>query len=159
MAIQFDTQWIVGFTDGEGCFHVGLNSNPQLRFGYQILPEFVIVQHARDLPLLQNLKTHFGCGVVRLSRRHGTGAVYAYRVRGLRHLDEIIIPFFEKHPLKTQKRLDFLFFKGIVRQLIKKDHLEAESFRGLVEKIQQWRKMNGTLIPTVPVPGGLVSDS
>ncbi len=44
--------WIVGFVDGEGCFHVGISRNEGTRFGYQILPELTIVQHERDLSVL-----------------------------------------------------------------------------------------------------------
>ena len=139
MAMKLDAQWIVGFTDGEGCFHIGVNGNSKLRFGKQILPEFVVVQHQRDLALLKAMKTYFGCGIVRLSRRHPTGVIYAYRVRSIKHLDEIILPFFEKYPLKTQKRLDFLFFKKVVRSLVKKDHLDPTTFHPLMERIEKWR--------------------
>jgi hypothetical protein len=139
MAMKLEAQWIVGFTDGEGCFHVGLNMNPKLRFGYQILPEFVLVQHERDLPLLHAVKTHFGCGIVRRVRYHLTGDLYVYRVRSTKHLDEIIIPFFEKYALKTQKRLDFFFFKEMVRKLIKKDHLDLDSFNLMVERVRKFR--------------------
>lgn len=140
MAMKLEAQWIVGFTDGEGCFHVGVNSNSKLRFGKQILPEFVLVQHQRDLPLLYAVKAYFGCGTVRVSRQHPTGTIYAYRVRNIKHLDELIIPFFEKHPLKTQKQLDFIFFKDVVRSLIKKDHLKLDSFSQLLYKIEKCRK-------------------
>lgn len=141
MAMKLEAQWIVGFTDGEGCFHVGVNNNSKLRFGKQILPEFVIVQHQRDLPLLYALKEYFGCGIVRVSRQYPTGNVYAYRVRSIKHLDEIILPFFEKYSLKTQKRLDFIFLKGVVRSLIKKDHLDFDSFQHLIEKIEKLRRL------------------
>lgn len=139
MAMKLEAQWIVGFTDGEGCFHIGVNTNSKLCFGKQILPEFVVVQHQRDLPLLYAMKEYFGCGIIRASRQHPIGKIYAYRVRNIKHLDEIILPFFEKYSLKTQKRLDFIFFRGVVRSLMKKDHLEFDTFQLLIEKIEKWR--------------------
>ncbi|MEM6274992.1 MAG: LAGLIDADG family homing endonuclease, partial [Myxococcota bacterium] len=70
-------QWIAGFVDGEGCFHVSINPHDDMKTGYQVLPEFVVVQHERDVQLLHGLKAHFGCGVVR--KNHGDRM--AYRVR------------------------------------------------------------------------------
>ena len=34
--------WIAGFVDGEGCFYVGVNKHPEVKFGYQILPELKV---------------------------------------------------------------------------------------------------------------------
>jgi hypothetical protein len=32
-----DPNWIRGFIDGEGTFHVGINSNKTMRLGYQVI--------------------------------------------------------------------------------------------------------------------------
>ena len=45
---RLDKQWITGFVDGEGCFHVALNKQPKMTLGWQVLPEFRVVQHQRD---------------------------------------------------------------------------------------------------------------
>ncbi|WPT18695.1 hypothetical protein PSENEW3_20000019 (mitochondrion) [Picochlorum sp. SENEW3] len=58
MTIQLQTQWIVGFVDGEGCFHIGISKHPECTLGYQVLPEFTVVQHAQDVQVLYALK-HF----------------------------------------------------------------------------------------------------
>jgi len=98
-------QWIAGFTDGEGTFHIGINKNPTMTTGYQVLLEFVITQHERDEPLLNKIKEYFECGVVRNS--NGRGNIRIYRIRNKEHLRDIIIPFFERNPLQTQKKFDF----------------------------------------------------
>ena len=120
--MNLEAQWITGFVDGEGCFHVGINPNPEMRTGYQVLPEFTVVQHERDVRILQALKAHFGCGVVRSN--HGNRM--AYRVRSQQHLLEQIIPFFEKHSLKSRKRVDFMKFRRVLRMMAAGDHLTAE---------------------------------
>jgi hypothetical protein len=127
--MQLEAQWITGFVDGEGCFHVGINSHSGMNRGYQVLPEFTVVQHERDVQLLHALKAHFGCGVVR--RNHGDRM--AYRVRAHQHLLEHIIPFFEKHELKSKKRTDFAKFRRIVRMMEAGEHLTSEG----VEEIQR----------------------
>ena len=67
--MNLHAEWITGFVDGEGCFHVGINTNLGLATGFQVLPEFTVVQHERDVQVLHALKAYFGCGVVRLN--HG----------------------------------------------------------------------------------------
>ena len=47
----------------------------------------------------------------------------AYRVRGHDHLSKIIIPFFEKHPLKSRKQVDFSKFRDIVILMCHGAHL------------------------------------
>ena len=120
--MNLDAQWITGFVDGEGCFHVGINKNPGLKLGYQVLPEFTVVQHERDVQVLHALKAEFGCGVVR--RNHGDRM--AFRVRGHENLLLRIVPFFVKHPLKTGKRVDFEKFRHVILWMDRGDHLTAE---------------------------------
>ena len=50
--MKLDSQWITGFVDGEGCFHVGINPHPSMKTGFQVLPEFTVVQHERDVQVL-----------------------------------------------------------------------------------------------------------
>ncbi len=120
--MNLEAQWITGFVDGEGCFHVGINSHPEMKAGHQVLPEFTVVQHERDVQVLHALKAYFGCGVVRTNH----GDRMAYRVRGKEHLLQRIIPFFEKHPLKTKKRVDFAKFRRILLLMEAGGHLTRE---------------------------------
>ena len=127
--MKLDAQWIVGFADGEGCFHVGINPHPEMTAGFQVLPEFTVVQHKRDIQVLHALKAFFGCGVVRVNH----GDRMAYRVRGIKHLAERIIPFFMHHQLKTSKQIDFLKFRDVLLQMKQEKHLTTQG----VEEIRQ----------------------
>ena len=120
--MKLSVDWITGFVDGEGCFHIGISKHPEMSTGYQVLPEFTVVQHERDVQVLHALKAHFGCGVVR--KNHGDRM--AYRVRKKDHLMQRIVPFFMKHPLKTKKRLDFIKFRKVLLKMSAGDHLTAE---------------------------------
>ena len=120
--MNLEAQWIVGFVDGEGCFHIGINKHPDMKVGYQVLPEFTVVQHKRDIQILYALKSYFGCGVVRSNH----GDRMAYRVRSQQHLLQHIIPFFEKHKLKTKKGIDFRKFRKILLMMQMKRHLTEE---------------------------------
>ncbi len=127
--MKLDSQWITGFVDGEGCFYVGINSHPDMSTGFQVLPEFAVVQHERDVQVLHALKSHFGCGVVRSNH----GDRMAYRVRSIEHLLRYIVPFFVKHPLKTRKRIAFEKFRRILLMMEVGEHLTDEG----VDRIRQ----------------------
>ena len=127
--MKLHAEWITGFVDGEGCFRVALNRHPEMKAGFQVLPEFTVVQHERDAKVLYALKIFFGCGVVRSNH----GDRMAYRVRSKEHLLHRIVPFFEKHPLKTKKRVDFEKFRRVLLKMEAGDHLTPEG----VEEIRR----------------------
>ncbi len=125
--MKLDAQWITGFVDGEGCFHVGINPHEEMTAGFQVLPEFTVVQHERDAQVLFALKAYFGCGVVRTNH----GDRMAYRVRGVKNLLERIVPFFVKHPLKTKKNIDFLKFRDVLLLIEAGNHLSSEGVEAI----------------------------
>ena len=108
--MKLEPNWISGFVDGEGTFYVGINNQPSMTIRYQVLPEFRIVQHKKDIKLLYAIKDYFKCGVVRVNHSDR----YEVRIRSIEHLNKIIIPFFEKYELQTQKKFDFIKFKKIL---------------------------------------------
>jgi len=133
--VQLNPQWVSGFVDGEGTFYVGINKNSTMKIGYQVLPEFRIVQHKRDIKLLHELKKFFGCGVV----RNNHDERFELRIRKLETLDQKIIPFFEANKLHTQKRFDFLKFRDVIRMIVKDEHL---TIAGLIRIIDIASGMN-----------------
>ena len=56
----------------------------------------------------------------------------AYRVRSLDHLNEKIVPFFERHPLKSKKRVDFVKFRKILQLMTMGEHLSSDG----IEKVR-----------------------
>ena len=125
--MELSNDWITGFVDGEGCFHVSILKHDDMRVGYQILPEFTVVQHKRDIQILHALKRFFRCGVVR--RNHGDR--WCFRIRKLAHL-QMICTFFEKHSLKTKKNVDLIQFRRVVQMMTEKKHLTNEGMWKIV---------------------------
>lgn len=121
---KLDPQWIVGFVDGEGCFYVGVIKNKTMANGYQIQPEFTVVQHKKDIQVLYRLKEYFQCGSVGVNH----GDRMHWRVKNLTHFNDIIIPFFEKHKLKTKRRVEFERFRTICLKMREGVHLTPEGF-------------------------------
>ena len=83
---RLSNNWISGFVDGEGCFHVAINKLKKMTIGWQVLPEFRIVQHKRDIDILYRIKNHLQAGVVR--KNHDNR--FELRVRSLKDLNEIV---------------------------------------------------------------------
>ena len=132
--MELHPEWVVGFVDGEGCFYVGVNKNKTMNLGYQVLPEFRVVQHQRDIQVLYALKRFFGCGTVRRNDEDRC----ELRIRKLECLKKVV-EFFQNHPLKTKKNVDFKKFSKIIKMMDEGKHLSRE---GLIEIVQIALEMN-----------------
>jgi hypothetical protein len=139
--MNLSPDWVVGFVDGEGCFHVSVQSHPGMTAGYQVLPEFVVVQHMRDIQILYALKKFFQAGVVRVNHDDR----YSYRIRKLEQLERIC-EFFMTHPLKTKKNVDFKKFRRIILKMKEKKHLTKEGLKEIIDLAWQ---MNTTERPAL----------
>ncbi len=119
--MKLSPDWVVGFVDGEGCFFVGIQRNPAVKIGLQVIPEFRVVQHYRDLDVLHALKKFFGFG--RVCQNHDDR--WEFRVRRLEQL-RTITNFFAQHPLRTKKRVDHHKFSDVLRIMEEGRHLTTE---------------------------------
>jgi hypothetical protein len=137
--VELDANWVVGFVDGEGCFHVSVNRHSELTAGFQVLPEFVVVQHERDMQILHALKRFFDSGVVRSNHDDR----WCLRIRRLDALQRVC-DFFVQHPLKTKKNVDFRKFRRIILMMSDKHHLNRER---LLEIVDIALSMNSTNRP------------
>ena len=114
--------WVVGFTDGEGCFHVSVSKNSSATLGYQVSLEFSITQLIRDEEVMKKFISFFGCGYV----IYDSNMKMQYRVRDRKELSVFILPFFDSYPLLTVKSKDYEDFKKVHAMLEKKLHLTPE---------------------------------
>jgi len=127
--------WIVGFTDGEGCFSVSVFKNKTTKNGWQIFPEFVVTQGEKSLEALKMIKKHFKCGEIYINRRYDnhTENLYRYCVRNIHDLKDKIIPFFESNNLRSAKIKDFEIFSRVVNLMINKEHLTSKGFQKILK--------------------------
>ena len=127
---RLDASWLVGFTDGEGTFSVSFIKNESMRFGYQIFTEFVITQGEKSLDVLAKIQKYFEVGHIYVNHRYDNHRedIYRYCIRSRKDLLSVICPFFDKRPLLTSKRNDFIIFKEVVERVEKGEHLTAEGF-------------------------------
>ena len=132
--------WVVGFTEGEGCFRVSINRQPNMSTGWQVLPEFRIVQHKRNKITLEKLQRFFGAGNVVVN--HDTRL--ELRIRKLSDLKKVVA-FFEQHQFQTTKEADFRNFAQIIEMMEERKHLTHE---GLAKIAKLAWKMNRKVKPS-----------
>ena len=137
---RLDTNWIVGFVDGEGCFHIAINKLDKMSQGWQVLPEFRVVQHERDEKVLHKLKDYFGFGKVTINRRDHHGTRKEFRVRGLKDLNELVT-FFEKHQFQTDSKIrKFKAFSDVIEMMNEKKHLTKEGLDKIAKIVSEMNR-------------------
>jgi len=92
-------QWLVGFTDGDGTFHISYQNG---KWGLS----FKLAQSRYNLRVLNYIVSKLGAGKV---TKDGTKAQILIRDRKL--IGSMIIPIFDKYPLLTTKHFHYLLFR------------------------------------------------
>lgn len=97
--------------------------------GWQVNARFILGLHKRDKALLESLQCFFqGVGKIRDRKDN----YIEYSINSIKDLTEVIIPHFDKYPLVTQKRADYLLFREVVLMMQLNEHLTAEGLRKVV---------------------------
>src|SRR5437773_12025898 len=102
-----------------------------MTMGWQVLAEFGVVQHEKDVAILKRLHEFFGFG--QITTNHGDRK--ELRVRGIERLSEIV-RFFRAHPLRTVKRWRFDGFAEFIERMHQGDDLTAEG----LAKSRKWAR-------------------
>ena len=119
--------YLTGFVDGEGCFSLSIFKEGRNLTGWQVKPIFSISLHNKDIKLLEAIQRTFKTGKI---YKHGVDSMQ-YRVSSLKNL-QIITDHFDRYPLITQKRADYLLFKQAIAIIKNKEHLSIEGMLKLV---------------------------
>jgi hypothetical protein len=126
---KLNPNWVTGFVDAEGCFHVSIYRDKKKKTEkWHITPVFQVGLHIKDLDILINMKSFF----------NDRGNIYKYKnsanyqIRDLNSLYDIVIPHFDKYTLLTQKQSDYLLFKEIIYLKKENEHLNNEGLKNIV---------------------------
>jgi len=118
---SLNPNFITGFIDGEGCFHITIAKKTGYRTGYSVNLSFSIGLHSKDVDLLRSIQEYFGgIGILSVS-----GSTVYWRVFSVKEL-KVIIDHLNEYPLLTKKYLDFILFKEAFRLFVNKIHLTNE---------------------------------
>ena len=124
---KIDPWFITGFTDGEGCFSCSVLKSSSYKIGWEVQLNFQIKLHVKDYPLLLKIQHSLnGIGTVTSNQ-----SICVFRVRKFQELLELI-KFFDKYPLISKKRVDYLLFKQIVSVMELKEHFTLQGLQKII---------------------------
>lgn len=138
---QLNPNYVTGFVDGEGCFHITISKRTGNRTGYSVNLVFSVGLHSKDADLLRSIQEYFG-GIGVLSV---TDKKVLWRVLSVKEL-KVIIDHLDHYPLITKKGRDFLLFKEALQLFSNKDHLTPE---GLIKMVSIKASINKGLSDTL----------
>ena len=127
-------QWLVGITDGDGNFSISY-SNGKWGLSYKI------AQSRYNLRLLYYIKKELGVGSITKDNTKGQ-----FFIRDRKHIENIIIPIFDKYPLLTSKYFDYIKFKKALYILNDNDLNKDNKYKKLME-LKNARKEDNYLSP------------
>ena len=86
---------------------------------------------SRSRPALELLQEVFGCGLIIENRRHDNHrhTLLRFSVKRRRELVEVVVPFFEAHPLVTAKQADFEAFASVLQMMQTGAHRHEDGLR------------------------------
>ena len=97
-------EFIAGFVAADGSFFISRPSPSSKWPNYDAT--FSIAQDKRDIELLNRMIKTLGCGKIRA----GTSDMRYLTVRNKKELHDVIIPFFTKYSINSEKHNDFINF-------------------------------------------------
>jgi hypothetical protein len=90
---------------------------------------FSIATDKKDLLLLYSIKAFFG-GVGSIKKNGNS--TFSYRIESSEQIMRLIIPFFDKYSLITEKLGDYLLFKKVIKLMSNKEHLTEDGLYKIV---------------------------
>ena len=135
-------EYVVGLTDGEGCFYVNVGKSSLYRSGFRIQLHFHLKMQEKDRNLLEKVKNTIGCGAVYFQKeqRANHAQCYRYTVSSQSDILNIVIPFFRHHPLQSySKNVNFELFCKIAELVKSGAHFTQ---RGIIKIRKLKSKMN-----------------
>lgn len=130
--------WLSGFVDGEGCFTLTVHRTK----GKEKLFEtpsgrFEILLRGDDSDIIHKIKNYWGVGNIGERKLSSGNPAARYYVGNIPDLVRVVIPHFERYPLRAKKARDFpVWRQGIL--LVYEVHCRPRVIR---------QKHNGGMVP------------
>jgi hypothetical protein len=135
-------EYVVGLTDGEGCFYVNIGKSSRYRSGFRVQLHFHLKMQEKDKDLLEKVKNTIACGAVYFQKEQRANhcQCYRYTVSSQSDIFNTIIPFFEQYPLQSfSKNFNFHLFCKIAKLVKSGAHFTEE---GILKINELKSKMN-----------------
>ncbi|MEK7521730.1 MAG: LAGLIDADG family homing endonuclease [Patescibacteria group bacterium] len=132
--------YILGLTDGEGCFLV------QLRTDCRVVLRYFITQRFDNRELLDKVFEFFKVGYVyrKFQGNDKQKMTYVYEVTRQSEVQDVIVPFFKKHSLQGVKKNSFERFAKVAA-IVKNRQDTRKLTKGEVDEVWQLKLTMNTL--------------
>ncbi len=127
--LELNPFWLTGFADGESCFYVGVRKSKKVSIGWRVTVSFSINLHEKDRAVLEFISDYLGVGKIYKSR----DKLVQLRIESIEEVG-VVISHFQKYPLLTDKRADFILFREVYNIIISKEHLTESGLRKIVAR-------------------------
>ena len=129
---RISDDYLVGFTEGEGMFYVGIVPSKETKTHWQVIYFLKVSQNPAGIEVLNHFKNRLGCGYIKQnSQTDSTDKSLAYVVRDLPSLRDKIIPFFEGK--LVIKKDAFEKFKQVLELVEEKQHFTVSGMTKILE--------------------------
>ncbi len=127
--------YIVGLTDGEGCFYINLRPARSKTGHMTVETHFYLKVRVEDQPMLEAVKETLGCGAIYFQKENRLNHTPCcrYEVNNRKEIKDKIISLFTQHPLQSLKRKDFMIFEQICGMVDRKCHFTPEGVKEIRE--------------------------
>lgn len=164
---KLHNEYIVGLCDAEATFTISATKDNRIRKSsrrssdssrviYSIHPSFAVSLNIKDSNLIHSLQSFFGVGKVKQDKSNNA---ITYYVNSLEDLLNVIIPFFSKYSLLSQKYADFILFKNAINLMETKAHITTSGLKQIIGiKASMNKGLSANLkaefpdIPSIPRP-------
>jgi len=82
------------------------------------------------LALIKEIQSFFN-GAGKIYFLNNSKVVF-FRIKSVKDLAQYVLPHFDKYPLLTQKRADYLLFKQVIDLMLRKEHLTSKGLLDIV---------------------------
>jgi len=116
--------WISGFTQSDGSFVINI-MNTKIGIPIRPVPIFNITQSKIESDLFIEIQKKLGIGKVYSNRQN-----VIFVVKSIDEIVEVLLPLFDKSPLRGSKLVSYNIFKTVALMIKEKKHLTLE---GLIQ--------------------------
>lgn len=128
-------QFFTGLVQADGCFHVNIQKDNTAKHKIRLKPTFYVSQlntfNKQISPVLRYGRDLLQTGHYVADKTSNSSSL---RVNTLKGLMNNVLPHFERYPLLSRKKENYLVFKEIVEKMRTKLYLDKKVFLDLVEK-------------------------
>lgn len=148
--------YIVGLTDGEGCFYVNIRP-PDKRFSrskHGVATHFYLKMKEDELHLLEKVKEFFSCGAIyhQKDKRSNHSSCYRYEINAQKDIHKVLIPFFDNNPLQSTKKKNYKIFRKIALLVKDKRHRNDDGLK-LIQRLKSQMNLGARPVREIRSPG------